>query len=131
MSSKQFGKNFNTTLQKVDDKYNWINDMIKARKELVIQYMKILNVSVSRSSNKNEVCYPSYEDVTKFCDQLVDYMSHGHFDLFCRWLVIRRARVVRRTWGVIVHHDLHLMTVSMILTSFVALKVRKPGASRS
>ena len=82
MSSKQFGKNFNTTLQKVDDKYNWINDMIKARKELVIQYMKILNVSVSRSSNKNEVCYPSYEDVTKFCDQLVDYMSHGHFDLF-------------------------------------------------
>ena len=82
MSSKQFGKNFNTTLQKVDDKYNWINDMIKARKELVIQYMKILNVSVSRSSNKNEVCYPSYEDVTKFCDQLVDSMSHGHFDLF-------------------------------------------------
>ncbi len=82
MSSKQFGKNFNTTLQKVDDKYSWINDMIKARKELVIQYMKILNVSVSRSSNKNDVCYPSYEDVTKFCDQLVDYMSHGHFDLF-------------------------------------------------
>ena len=82
MSSKQFGKNFNTTLQNVDDKYNWINDMIKARKELVIQYMKILNVSVSRSSNKNDVCYPSYEDVTKFCDQLVDYMSHGHFDLF-------------------------------------------------
>ena len=82
MSSKQFGKNFNTTLQNVDDKYNWINDMIKARKDLVIQYMKILNISVSRSSNKNEVCYPSYEDVTKFCDQLVDYMSHGHFDLF-------------------------------------------------
>ncbi|SFS73825.1 regulator of sigma D [Succinivibrio dextrinosolvens] len=82
MSSKQFGKNFNTTLQKVDDKYSWINDMIKARKELVIQYMRILNVSVSRSSNKNDVCYPSYEDVTKFCDQLVDYMSHGHFDLF-------------------------------------------------
>ena len=82
MSSKQFGKNFNTTLQNVDDKYNWINDMIKARKDLVIQYMKILNISVSRSSNKNDVCYPSYEDVTKFCDQLVDYMSHGHFDLF-------------------------------------------------
>lgn len=82
MSSKQFGKNFNTTLQKVDDKYSWINDMIKARKELVIQYMKILNVSLSRSSNKNEVCYPSYEDVTAFCNHLVDYMSHGHFDLF-------------------------------------------------
>ncbi len=88
MSSKQFGKNFNTTLQKVDDKYNWINDMIKARKELVIQYMNILNVSLSRSSNKNDVCYPSYEDVTKFCDHLVDYMSHGHFDLFPKILEI-------------------------------------------
>jgi regulator of sigma D len=82
MSSKQFGKNFNTTLQKVDDKYSWINDMIKARKELVIQYMNMLNASMPRSSNKNEACYPSYGDVTKFCDHLVDYMSHGHFDLF-------------------------------------------------
>ncbi len=82
MSSTQFGKNFNTTLQKVDDKYAWINDMIKARKDLVIQYMKILNVSLSRSSNKKDVCYPSYEDVTHFCDCLIDYMSHGHFDLF-------------------------------------------------
>ncbi|SKA62114.1 Rsd/AlgQ family anti-sigma factor [Succinivibrio dextrinosolvens] len=82
MSSKQFGKNFNTTLQKVDDKYSWINDMIKARKELVIQYMNMLNASMPRSSNKNEVCYPSYGDITKFCDHLVDYMSHGHFDLF-------------------------------------------------
>lgn len=88
MSSKQFGKNFNTTLQKVDDKYSWINDMIKARKELVIQYMKILNVSLSRSSNKNDVCYPSYEDVTGFCNHLVDYMSHGHFDLFPKILEI-------------------------------------------
>ena len=91
MSSKQFGKNFKTTLQKVDDKYSWINDMIKARKELVIQYMKILNVSVSRSSNKNDVCYPSYEDVTKFCDQLVDYMSHGHFDLFPKILELIKS----------------------------------------
>ena len=71
MKVAEFGKTFNTTLQKVDDKYKWINDMIKARQELVLMYMKILNVSRSRSSNKNDVCYPSYEDVTSFCNHLV------------------------------------------------------------
>ena len=36
MSSLEFGKSFNTQLQNVDDKYGWINDMIKARQELVL-----------------------------------------------------------------------------------------------
>ena len=52
MSSLEFGKSFNTQLQNVDDKYGWINDMIKARQELVLLYMKILNVSLSRSQTK-------------------------------------------------------------------------------
>ena len=82
MAEIEFGKGFNTTLQNVDQKYSWINDMIKSRKELVIKYMTILNVSLSRSSNRNDVCYPSYDDVMSFCDMLIDYMSHGHFDLF-------------------------------------------------
>ena len=82
MSSLEFGKSFNTQLQNVDDKYGWINDMIKARQEVVLLYMKILNVSLSRSSNQNDVCYPSYEDVTNFCNHLIDYLSHGHFDLY-------------------------------------------------
>ncbi len=82
MSEGTFAKSFNTKLQKVDAKYSWINEMIKARQELVVLYMKILNVSLSRSSNKNDVCYPSYEDVSTFCNHLVDYMSHGHFDLY-------------------------------------------------
>lgn len=56
--------------------------MIKARQDLVLMYMKILNVSLSRSSNQNDVCYPSYEDVTSFCNHLIDYISHGHFDLY-------------------------------------------------
>src|SRR5574344_1448252 len=82
MPTTQFGKRFNTTLQKVDEKYKWINDMIKLRQELVLMYMKILNVSLSRSSNQNDVCYPSYDDVTSFCEHLTDYLSHGHFDLY-------------------------------------------------
>ncbi len=75
-------RGFNTDLQEVDDRYSWINDMIKARQELVLMYMKLLNVSLSRSSNRNDECYPSYEDVTAFCDHLIDYISHGHFDLY-------------------------------------------------
>lgn len=82
MTKTDFGKSFNTKLQKVDERYKWINDMIKARQELVLMYMKILNVSLSRSSNQNDVCYPSYEDVTSFCNHLIDYISHGHFDLY-------------------------------------------------
>ena len=62
MKATEFGKTFNTTLQNVDEKYKWVNDMIKARQDLVLMYMKILNVSLSRSSNQNDVCYPSYED---------------------------------------------------------------------
>lgn len=73
---------FNTKLQNVDAKYSWINDMIKARQDLVLLYMKLLNVSLSRSSNRRDECYPSYEDITTFCDHLIDYISHGHFDLY-------------------------------------------------
>lgn len=56
MKATEFGKTFNTTLQNVDEKYKWVNDMIKARQDLVLMYMKILNVSLSRSSNQNDVC---------------------------------------------------------------------------
>lgn len=73
---------FNTKLQNVDEQYSWINDMIKARQELVLLYMKLLNISLSRSSNRNDECYPSYEEITTFCDHLIDYISHGHFDLY-------------------------------------------------
>ena len=58
MAESQFGKSFNTELQNVDAKYSWINDMIRARQELVLKYMGILSVSLSRSSNKNDKCLP-------------------------------------------------------------------------
>ncbi len=44
MKATEFGKTFNTTLQNVDEKYKWVNDMIKARQDLVLMYMKILNM---------------------------------------------------------------------------------------
>ncbi len=74
---------FNTTLQQVDERYAWINDMIKARQELVLQYMKLLNLPLSEAEKSKEAqCYPSYEEITRFCEHMIDYVSHGHFDLY-------------------------------------------------
>ena len=74
-------RGFNTELQEVDDRYSWINDMIKARQDLVLMYMKLLNLTPKGSTDITE-CYPSYEEVTSFCEHLIDYLSHGHFDLY-------------------------------------------------
>ena len=74
-------RGFNTQLQEVDDRYSWINDMIKARQDLVLMYMKLLNLTPKGSTDITE-CYPSYEEVTSFCEHLIDYLSHGHFDLY-------------------------------------------------
>lgn len=73
---------FNTTLQQVDAQYDWINDMIRARQELVLMYMKLLNLPVGDNTSPAAECYPSYEEITAFCDHLIDYVSHGHFDLY-------------------------------------------------
>ena len=72
---------FNTTLQQVDKNYSWINDMIKQRQELVVLYMKLLNLPLHKEMNELEYI-PSYEQITEFCEHLIDYVSHGHFDLY-------------------------------------------------
>lgn len=79
-SSNKLG-GFNTTLQHVDERYAWINEMIKMRQELVLMYMKLLNFSLEGDTKSSE-CYPSYEQITSFCDSMIDYVSHGHFDLY-------------------------------------------------
>ncbi len=72
---------FNTTLQQVDERCAWINDMIKARQDLVLHYMKLLNLPLG-SESSTEQCNPSYEEITSFCEKMIDYVSHGHFDLY-------------------------------------------------
>ncbi len=73
-------KGFNTTLQQVEEKYSWINDMIKQRQDLLLLYMKLLTPNLK--DNSAEECPPTYEEITNFCDHLIDYVSHGHFDLY-------------------------------------------------
>lgn len=81
---------FNTEEQQVDSKYEWINDMVRSRHELVLSYMHLLQLdSLSDGAALDEHSdewgqkeRPSVKQITEFCDLLVDYISHGHFDLY-------------------------------------------------
>lgn len=90
---------FNTTLQSVDDRYFWINDMIRQRQQLVLLYMQIIdNQAHAEEEAKGgdpfdygteleELVDTSYKpalvkQVSQFCVNLTDYISHGHFDLY-------------------------------------------------
>lgn len=61
---------FNSATQKVDPRYAWINEMIEARQKLMKLYVELAEGDV------NEVT------LSNFCDTLIDYLSHGHFDLY-------------------------------------------------
>lgn len=91
MSVKPLG-GFNTSLQQVDERYGWINDMIASRQELVLKYMQLLQLDPNAETSDEELARdlgheqveytPSAEQVSDFCDHLIDYISHGHFDLY-------------------------------------------------
>lgn len=90
-------KGFNTTLQSVEERYAWINDMIRQRQQLVLVYVQLIK-------RANDIADLEYEEdpfaldfveedysaykpslvkqVTQFCEMLTDYISHGHFDLY-------------------------------------------------
>ena len=104
-------KGFNSTFQKVDRRYSWINDMIDLRQKLMARYMRLLEAGA-------EQCTPEgiRDDITKFCDQLIDYVSHGHFDLYPRILELietasgRSLFIARRALPNIEHTSDFLMS---------------------
>lgn len=79
---------FNTSLQNVEERYSWINDMIAQRKELVLKYMQLIHPELSNDQHQHDdpmgsgSTEPTVQQITDFCDILVDYISHGHFDLY-------------------------------------------------
>lgn len=87
---------FNTTLQSVDERYDWINDMIRQRQQLVLRYMQLINRDVLSDpdykaddpladdvlDSDNTYNPVLVKQVTGFCELLTDYISHGHFDLY-------------------------------------------------
>lgn len=72
---------FNTITQDVDEKYAWINDMIIARQKLVVLFMKLSNAPSDESIKDEEL--DIYSNMyTQFREHLIDYLSHGHFNLY-------------------------------------------------
>ncbi len=92
MPAKEIG-GFNTSLQQVDERYAWINDMIRSRQELLLKYVRLLKLDPMAGVDEMEQYgsdidtfadgqHPTLEQITSFCDHLIDYISHGHFDLY-------------------------------------------------
>lgn len=88
---------FNTTLQSVDDRYFWINDMIRQRQQLVLIYMQLINNELQAGNDDSDPLGYAQEmdeledstykpalvkQLSQFCVSLTDYISHGHFDLY-------------------------------------------------
>lgn len=84
---------FNTTIQKVDDRFEWINDMIRHRQQIVLMFMQLVNHENTYDPaaepldpldpNVDPYYNPALvKQVTSFCENLTDYISHGHFDLY-------------------------------------------------
>ena len=81
--TRSFG-GFNTQLQQVDERFSWINDMIRMRQDLVRRFMQL----ISLPPPKEEPEEAQISAVISFCDHLIDYVSHGHFDLFPKLLTL-------------------------------------------
>lgn len=103
---------FNATLQQVDQRYAWINEMISSRQELMVLYLKLLG---GEGASETEDLHPSYDDVVSFCDHLIDYVSHGHFDLYPKILELvenasgRSLSIARRAMPLIEQTSDYLM----------------------
>ncbi len=92
----------NRTKQVSAGNLKWIDEMIKAREKMITMYFQMLTLPVDKT-DKNELdCHPSYEQITEFCNILVDYLSRGHFEIYPKILTImehvssRRLTVARR-----------------------------------
>lgn len=101
---------FNFVFQKVDHRYEWINEMIDLRQKLMASYMKLLEIK-SDAGPSDTIS----QEITGFCDQLIDYVSHGHFDLYPRILELienasgRSLSIARRALPNIEHTSDYLM----------------------
>lgn len=73
---------FNTTVQNVEKRYEWINDMIRSRQRLVVEYMELVRLDPAAATPATGSA------VVSFCEHLIDYVSHGHFDLYPKILTL-------------------------------------------
>lgn len=117
--ARRINRCFNTSLQQVDERYAWINDMIKARQQLLLQYMHLLDIKPHGAGDSLEdygKVLPDFHQnvdtfaadklsplkatqaqLSSFCDLLIDYVSHGHFDLYPKIIELMENATGRTT----------------------------------
>ena len=79
----------------------WINDMIRVRETLIVDYFKILNIP-DELDGKTISREDAGKQLNEFCQALVDYLTRGHFVIYPKILTImehvsnRRLTIARR-----------------------------------
>lgn len=97
---------FNLSLQKVDDRYTWINKMIDLRFSIGELFEKLSEHKMQKDP-KN--------DLNKLCDTLLDYVSKGHFEIYPKILELvenasgRSFSIARRAMPLIEQTSDYLM----------------------
>lgn len=108
---------FNSTLQNVDQSYEWINDMIRYRQQIMLLFMQLVNREMHfnplgelygpDSIGADDAVYnPAFFKLLReFCDSIVDYLSCGHFQIYPKIFAIqeqassRSASISRRAYA--------------------------------
>ncbi len=97
---------FNLSLQKVDDRYAWINKMIDLRFSIGELFCKLSENKVQKDTDGN---------LNKLCDALLDYVSKGHFEIYPKILELvenasgRSFSIARRAMPLIEQTSDYLM----------------------
>lgn len=77
-------KKHETARQKIAGYSEIIDYWLNFRQELIVDYSKIAGLI-----SENKQCLPTEEQLTHFCETLVDYISAGHFRIYnkimARW----------------------------------------------
>ena len=60
-------------------KHRAIDDWLDARQALLVEYMRVAGLTPARNKQRS---LPSPSELQRLCDQLVDYVSAGHFEIY-------------------------------------------------
>lgn len=58
-----------------------VDQWLTHRRKLLVKYFTLVGLSPNKQAEKG---LPSIKDVKDFCEQLVDYVSEGHFEVYDR-----------------------------------------------
>lgn len=73
---------FETAQQKWGGSSRYIDNWLQDRRYLIVSYCQLTSLPPFESKRTQE--FPSPSDVMTFCQQLMDYLSSGHFEVYER-----------------------------------------------